>query len=68
MTGMIHNVEVAWRISTHSQNAGANCVEAGPILNTNRIAVRDSTRRDAGTFTVGRNVWSDFTAWASTLD
>lgn len=57
---------VAWRTSSYSQGGGGNCVEAGPLLDGSRhVAVRDSTRRDAGTFIIGRTAWTDFTAWVT---
>lgn len=67
MTASRQDITVAWHISTYSQNADANCVEAGPIRDADRVAIRDSTRRTAGTFTTSRTAWSDFTTWAATF-
>lgn len=66
MTRDITAAEVAWHISTYSQNADANCVEAGPVLDdSGRVAVRDSTRRGSGTFTIRSRAWSQFTHWTA---
>lgn len=66
MTENTMATEVAWRISSYSQSAGANCVEAGPVLDrTGLVAVRDSKRRQAGVLTAGRPSWRAFTSWAA---
>lgn len=66
MTRDITAAEVAWHISTYSQNADANCVEAGPIIDgSGRVAVRDSTRREAGSLTTPSAAWHTFAAWAA---
>lgn len=68
MTGEPSDAGVAWHISTHSQNADANCVEAGPVLDgSGRVAVRDSTRRRAGTLTLGDTAWRTFARWAARI-
>lgn len=58
------NLSVAWHISTYSEGASANCVEAGPIRDgSGRVAVRDSTRRHAGAFVAGATSWRAFVSW-----
>ena len=53
--------EIAWHISTRSGNNGANCVEAGPLLDgTGRVAVRHSTAPDAATIVYTRAEWDAF--------
>lgn len=64
MTGMTTPTrpDIAWHISTYSDGASANCVEVGPILDdSDRVAVRDSTRRTAGTLTANRAAWTALT-------
>lgn len=62
----VDSAAVAWHISTYSDGAGANCVEAGPILDaSDRIAVRDSTRPAAGMFVAAAPTWRAFADWAA---
>lgn len=57
---------VAWRTSSYSQAGGGNCVEAGPLLDGSpQVAVRDSTRRQAGTITAPIPTWRAFAVWAA---
>lgn len=66
MTQAQPDATAAWHISTYSQNADANCVEAGPLLDrTGRVAIRDSTRRDTGMLTARRSSWRSFATWVS---
>lgn len=65
MTTYDESSPVTWHISTYSQAASANCVEAGPVRNADRVAVRDSTRPDAGTFTARHPAWSAFARWVA---
>lgn len=62
MNDIIKHSLIAWRISSYSQGASGNCVEVGPILDdSHRVAIRDSTRRTAGTLTAGRTAWTALT-------
>jgi hypothetical protein len=55
--------QVAWHISTFSDNGGGNCVEAGPLADgTGRVAVRHSHRPDAETIVYTRAEWEAFLA------
>lgn len=66
MNERVESAVVAWHISTYSDGAGANCVEAGPVLDgSDRVAVRDSTRRHAGLFVASGQSWWTFTSWVS---
>lgn len=66
MTRYGQSPAVAWHISSYSQGAGANCVEAGPVLSgVDRVAVRDSTRRHAGMLTASTSAWRNFAGWAA---
>lgn len=57
---------IAWHISTYSEGASANCLEAGPVLDTTRrVAVRDSKRRSAGMLTTSVSAWRSFAGWAA---
>ena len=54
---------VAWHISTHSANGGAQCVEAGALADgSERVAVRHSRRPDAEVILYTRGEWEAFIA------
>jgi Domain of unknown function (DUF397) len=56
---------VAWHVSTKSDAAGGNCVEAGPLLDgSGRIAVRHSKSPDAAVIIYTRAEWNAFLAAA----
>lgn len=49
---------IGWRTSTRSDNAGGNCVEAGPVADaTGRVAVRHSRHPDGRMFVYDRAAW-----------
>ncbi|MFI6455457.1 DUF397 domain-containing protein [Streptosporangium amethystogenes] len=53
--------QVAWRISTRSENGGGNCVEAGPLADgSGRVAVRHSHRPDGEVIIYTRAEWKAF--------
>ncbi|MER5624953.1 DUF397 domain-containing protein [Streptosporangium sp. NPDC002544] len=53
--------QVAWRISTKSENGGGNCVEAGPLADgSGRVAVRHSHRPDGEVIVYTRAEWEAF--------
>jgi len=49
-----------WRTSSYSTQGGGNCVEAGPVVDEARVAVRDTKNRARGHFTVPHAVWMTF--------
>lgn len=54
---------VAWRVSSRSGSGGANCVEAGPILDGSaRVAVRDSKDRSGPALVFPAAAWEAFLA------
>jgi hypothetical protein len=51
----------AWHTSTFGDNAGFNCVEAGPLNDgSERMAVRHSHRPDAEVIVYTRGEWEAF--------
>ena len=55
--------EVAWHISSWSDNAGGNCVEAGPLADgSGRVALRHSRVPDGAVIVYTREEWSAFVA------
>lgn len=53
----------AWHISTHSNDNGGSCVEAGPLLDgSGRVAVRHSKAPDAAIIVYTRAEWRAFLA------
>lgn len=64
MNDRVQDSLIAWHISSYSDGADANCVEAGPVIDgSGRVAVRDSTRRHAGLFVATGRSWRRFTSW-----
>ena len=56
---------VAWHISTHSNDNGGSCVEAGPLLDgSGRVAVRHSKAPNAAVIVYTRAEWDAFLAGA----
>ncbi|GAA3749962.1 DUF397 domain-containing protein [Salinactinospora qingdaonensis] len=54
---------VAWHISTYSDNGGGSCVEAGPLNDgTGRIAMRHSHHPHSTTIVSPHHAWTAFTA------
>jgi hypothetical protein len=54
---------VAWHVSTKSDGASGNCVEAGPLLDgSGRVAVRHSKASDAAVIVYTRAEWDAFLA------
>ncbi|MEU9833064.1 DUF397 domain-containing protein [Streptosporangium sp. NPDC048047] len=52
---------VAWHISTKSENGGGSCVEAGPLADdSGRIAVRHSHHPDGQVILYTRAEWDAF--------
>jgi hypothetical protein len=52
---------VAWHISTKSDNGGGNCVEVGPLADgSGRVAVRHSRRPEAEVIIYTRAEWEAF--------
>ncbi|MEV7013120.1 DUF397 domain-containing protein, partial [Streptosporangium sp. NPDC051022] len=61
MSGSEKLGQVAWRISTKSENGGGNCVEVGPLGDgSGRVAVRHSRRPDAEVIVYSRAEWVAF--------
>jgi len=57
----IDRKRVAWHISSRSGSGGAQCVEAGPVLDgSRRVAVRHSRRRDAEMLVFSDTAWMAF--------
>ena len=55
--------DVAWHISTHSENVGGSCVEAGPLLDgSGRVAVRHSHYPHAEAIVYTPQEWRAFLA------
>lgn len=53
--------DVAWHISTRSDNLGGNCVEAGPLADgSGRVAVRHSKESNGTTIVYSRGEWEAF--------
>jgi hypothetical protein len=53
---------VTWHISSYSSNGGAECVEAGPLIDgTERVAVRHSHHPDGEVILYTRAEWEAFT-------
>ncbi|MFC4586006.1 DUF397 domain-containing protein [Sphaerisporangium corydalis] len=56
-------ISAAWHISSFSPDGGANCVEAGPLLDgSGRIAVRHSRDREGTVIVYTRGEWDAFLA------
>ncbi|MFI6760168.1 DUF397 domain-containing protein [Micromonospora sp. NPDC050417] len=54
-------IEAAWHISSKSDNAGNNCVEAGPLADgSGRIAVRHSKEPNGQVILYTRAEWDAF--------
>lgn len=54
---------IAWHISTHSDNGGGSCVEAGPFADgSGRVAMRHSHHRDGSVIVYTREEWDAFLA------
>lgn len=52
---------VAWHISTKSENGGGSCVEAGPLTDgSGRVAVRHSHHPDGQVIVYTRAEWGAF--------
>ncbi|HWE89163.1 MAG TPA: DUF397 domain-containing protein [Pseudonocardiaceae bacterium] len=55
----------AWHISSHSENGGGSCVEAGPLPDgSGRIALRHSHFRGESVIVYTREEWDAFLAGA----
>ena len=53
--------EVAWHISSRSENIGGSCVEAGPLGDgSGRVAVRHSHHRHAAAIVFTAAEWDAF--------
>jgi hypothetical protein len=53
--------DVAWHISTRSDNGGASCVEAGPLMDgSGRVAVRHSHSPDGPRIVFTSTEWRAF--------
>ncbi|WP_236700293.1 DUF397 domain-containing protein [Allosalinactinospora lopnorensis] len=51
---------VGWRTSSYSENGGGQCVEAGPVADAPRYAVRDSRHPGHGMFLFSAAEWTLF--------
>lgn len=54
---MIDPAAIRWRTSTYSGSHN-NCVEIAPV--PDRVAIRDTKNRAAGTIAVPRQAWAAF--------
>ncbi|WP_308249886.1 DUF397 domain-containing protein [Sphaerisporangium fuscum] len=55
--------DIAWHISTKSENGGGSCVEAGPLADgSGRVAVRHSHHPDGEVIVYTRAEWQAFIA------
>ncbi|MGH3978944.1 MAG: DUF397 domain-containing protein [Pseudonocardiaceae bacterium] len=61
LLGPADRARIAWRISSHSTNAGGSCVEAGAVPDgTRRIAVRHSHHPHGTALVVDHSAWTAF--------
>jgi hypothetical protein len=57
----LNRSRVAWHISSRSGSGGAQCVEAGPVLDgSGRVAVRHSKRPAAEMLVCSGPAWTAF--------
>ncbi|MER6114900.1 DUF397 domain-containing protein [Streptomyces sp. NPDC001743] len=60
------STELAWLKSSYSGSGGDNCIEVA--VRPHAVHVRDSKDTARRPLTVSAGAWSDFTAYASTVE